>query len=118
MSECHQIQCHALSQAKDKDFIIGAARCSKAHTDLLRHLELQLVDMTLSFALWFSAQKNYANILNEWLKKGVEYVTEATDDGVSPFSSGRLGAPLIFIICNNWAISMTRISEVEVVGTM
>ncbi|XP_062191363.1 protein ALTERED PHOSPHATE STARVATION RESPONSE 1-like [Phragmites australis] len=118
MSECHQIQCHALSQAKNIDSTITAARFSEAHIDLIKQLELQLLDITASFAAWFNAQKSYVSTLNEWLKKGIEYVPEVTDDGVPPFSPGRLGAPPIFIICNNWAISMGRISEKEVADTM
>ncbi|XP_062195029.1 protein ALTERED PHOSPHATE STARVATION RESPONSE 1-like [Phragmites australis] len=118
MSECYQIQHNALSQAKSIDSAIASARFSETHLDLVKQLELQLLDMTASFAAWFNAQKSYVSTLNEWLKKGIEYVPEVTDDGVPPFSPGRLGAPPIFIICNNWAISMGRISEMEVIDTM
>lgn len=119
MSECHQIQCHALSQATGIiDSNIAGATFSEAHIDLVKQLELQLLDMTANFAEWFSAQKSYVSTLNEWLKKGIEYVPEVTDDGVAPFSPGRLGAPPVFTICNNWATSIARISEVEVVDAM
>ncbi|KAL6646317.1 hypothetical protein ACP70R_017925 [Stipagrostis hirtigluma subsp. patula] len=91
---------------------------SEAQIDLVKQLELQLLDSTASFAAWINAQKSYVSTLNEWLKKGIEYVPEVTDDGVPPFSPGRLGAPPIFSICNNWAISLERISEKEVVDTM
>jgi hypothetical protein len=118
MSECHQIQCHTLSQAKDINSIIAATRFSETHRDLVRQLELQWLGMTTSFAVWFSTQTCYANTLNEWLKIEIEYGPEATDDGIPPFSLGPLGAPPLFTICNNWATSVARISEVEVVGTM
>ncbi|KAL6661957.1 hypothetical protein ACP70R_001341 [Stipagrostis hirtigluma subsp. patula] len=118
MSDCHQIQCHAWSQAINIDSTIAAARFSEAQIDLVKQLELQLLDSTASFAAWINAQKSYISTLNEWLKKGIEYVPEVTDDGVPPFSPGRLGAPPIFSICNNWAISLERISEKEVVDTM
>jgi hypothetical protein len=55
MLECNQIQCHVLSQAKDINFIIGAVRFSESHTDLISQLELQLADMAVNFATWFSA---------------------------------------------------------------
>lgn len=118
MSECHQIQCHALSQAKNMDSTIAAARFSEAHMDLIKRLELQLLDLIASFAAWVNAQKSYVSTLNEWLKKGIDYVPEVTDDGTPPFSPGRLGAPPLFVICNNWAIGIGRTSEKEVVDTM
>ncbi|KAM0909444.1 hypothetical protein ACQ4PT_014811 [Festuca glaucescens] len=118
MSECHQIQCHALSQAKNIDYNIVAARFSEAHADLIKWLELQLLDLVATFTTWVNAQKSYINTINDWLKKGIDYVPGVTDDGTPPFSPGRLGAPPIFIICNNWAMGITRISETEVVDTM
>ncbi|KAL6858689.1 hypothetical protein ACP4OV_017691 [Aristida adscensionis] len=118
MSECHKMQCYALSQAEGIDSVIAGARFAEDHLELLKQLELQLLDSIANFAAWISAQKSFITTLNEWLKKGIEYVPEVTDDGVAPFSPGRLGAPPIFSICNNWAISMGRISEKEVVATM
>ncbi|KAM0862123.1 hypothetical protein ACQ4PT_045464 [Festuca glaucescens] len=118
MSESHQIQCHALSQAKNIDSNIAAARFSEVHTDLIKWLELQLLDLVASFTTWVNAQMTYINTMNDWLKKGIDYVPEVTDDGTPPFSPGRLGAPPIFIIYNNWAMGITRIPETEVVDTM
>jgi hypothetical protein len=117
MSECHQIQCHALSQAKNIDSNIAAARFSEAHIGLVKLLELQLLDFVASFAAWVNAQKSYINTMNDWLKRGIDYVPEVTDDGTPPFSPGRLGATPIFIICNNWAMGIMRIPETEVVDT-
>ncbi|KAM0883265.1 hypothetical protein ACQ4PT_031692 [Festuca glaucescens] len=118
MSECHQIQCHALSQAKNIDFNIAAARFNETHIGLIKRLDLQLLDLIATFTTWVNAQKSYFNTMNDWLKKGIDYVPEVTDDGTPPFSPGRLGAPPIFIICNNWAMGITRIPETEVVDTM
>ncbi|XP_034601386.1 uncharacterized protein [Setaria viridis] len=118
MSECHEMQCHVLSHAKNIDSTMAAARINEDHTDLIKYLEVQLLGMTANFTGWFDAQKSYAILLNEWLKKGIEYEPEVTDDGVPPFSPGRLGAPPIFTVYNNWATSMARISEAEVVGAV
>lgn len=115
MSECHKIQCHALSQAKSIDSTVAATRFSEAHIDLIKHLELELLDLVASFAAWVNAQTSYIGTINEWLKKGIDYVPEVTDDGTPPFSPGRLGAPPIFIICNNWATGIARIPESGVV---
>ncbi|KAJ1256388.1 hypothetical protein BS78_K039500 [Paspalum vaginatum] len=102
MSKCHQIQCHAMSQAKNVDSTMAAAKFSKAHMDLVKQLTFQLMDMNTSFATWFSAQKSYAVTLNAWLKMGIKYELEVTEDGMVPFSPGHLGAPPIFTICNSW----------------
>ena len=100
MSECHQIQCQAFFQATNIYSTAAAARFSEAHIDLIKWLELQLLDLVASFAAWINAQKGYINTINDWLKKGIDYSPEVTDDGIPPFSPGRLGAPPIFIICN------------------
>jgi hypothetical protein len=82
-------------------------------------MEVQLLDMSANFTGWFDAQKSYTILVNEWLKKWIEYNPEVTDDGVPPFSLGWLGAPPVFTVYNNWATSMARISEAaEVVGTL
>uniref|UniRef100_A0A0E0B633 DUF632 domain-containing protein n=1 Tax=Oryza glumipatula TaxID=40148 RepID=A0A0E0B633_9ORYZ len=118
MLECHQIQLHAISQAKNIDSMIDGAKFGEAHMDLIKRLELQHLDWIASFASWVNAQKSYVGTLNDWLRKGVTYEPEVTDDGVPPFSPGRLGAPPIFVIYNNWAVGVGRISEKEVVEAM
>ena len=106
----------ALSHAKSMDSNMAAT--SGYHIVLIKRLELQLLDLIANFSQWLNAQRKYATYLNEWIKKGIEYEPEVTDDGVPPFSRGRLGAPPIFTIYNNWAVSMERISEAQVVGAM
>uniref|UniRef100_A0A8I6Y9K7 DUF632 domain-containing protein n=2 Tax=Hordeum vulgare subsp. vulgare TaxID=112509 RepID=A0A8I6Y9K7_HORVV len=118
MSECHKIQCHAMSQAKNIDSTVAATRFSEAHIDLIKRLELELLDLVASFAAWVNGQTSYIGTINDWLKKGIDYVPEVTDDGTPPFSPGRLGAPPIFIICNDWATGIARIPETGVVDTM
>ena len=101
MSQCHQMQWLALSHSKSIDSNMAAAKLNGYHIDLVKHLELQLLDLIANFSQWLNAQKKYGNYLNEWLKKGIEYEPEVTDDGVPPFSPGRLGAPTIITIYNN-----------------
>ncbi|KAJ6395615.1 hypothetical protein OIU77_020798 [Salix suchowensis] len=45
-------------------------------------------------------------------------VSEETPDGIVPFSPGRMGAPPVFVICNQWAQAMDRVSGKEVVDAM
>ncbi|KAF2544268.1 hypothetical protein F2Q68_00028829 [Brassica cretica] len=46
------------------------------------------------------------------------YEPEETPDGIAPFSPGRIGAPPIFVICNQWSQALDRISEKEVIEAM
>ncbi|KAF8753091.1 hypothetical protein HU200_011745 [Digitaria exilis] len=117
MSECHHMQCHVFSHAKNY-LDVASATFSEDLIYLIKKLEHQLLDMAKHFSGWFNVQKKYATFLNEWLRTGIEYEPEVTDDGVAPFSPRRLGAPPIFSIYNNWAISIGRISDAEVVGTL
>ncbi|TVU09660.1 hypothetical protein EJB05_43147, partial [Eragrostis curvula] len=57
MSECRQIQCHALSQAKNIGSTIVVASFGEAQIDLVKQLEVQLLDLITSFVVWFNAQK-------------------------------------------------------------
>ncbi|KAI4966591.1 hypothetical protein ZWY2020_037999 [Hordeum vulgare] len=69
---------------------------SEAHIDLIKRLELELWDLVASFAAWVNGQTSYIGTINDL----------------------RLGAPPIFIICNDWATGIARIPETGVVDTM
>ncbi|KAB2045943.1 hypothetical protein ES319_D01G198700v1 [Gossypium barbadense] len=81
-------------------------------------LEHELISWTIRFSSWIGAQKGYVRALNNWLLKCLHYEPEVTDDGIAPFSPSRVGAPRIFVICNQWSQVMDRISEREVVDSM
>ncbi|KAI4989550.1 hypothetical protein ZWY2020_036867 [Hordeum vulgare] len=66
MLECHQIQLHAISQAKNIDSMIDTARFGEDHMALIKSLELQLLDWTTCFAGWVAAQKNYVVAAFSW----------------------------------------------------
>ncbi|KAF8653950.1 hypothetical protein HU200_062090 [Digitaria exilis] len=113
------IICNATSSPMPKtDLDVASSTFSEDLIYLIKKLEHQLLDMTKHFSGWFNAQKKYATFFNEWLRTGIEYEPEVTDDGVAPFSPRRLGAPPIFSIYNKWAIGIGRISDAEVVGTL
>ncbi|WOL18906.1 hypothetical protein Cni_G27703 [Canna indica] len=118
MSECHHVQCQAISEAKNLDSIVNGVKLTDVHMDAIKQLEMSMVDLIASFSAWVTAQRSYVKSLNGWLVKGVHYVPEETDDGVPPFSPGRLGAPPIFVICNSWSQSMDMISERDSVDAM
>ncbi|KAK6118661.1 hypothetical protein DH2020_047574 [Rehmannia glutinosa] len=118
MLECHQNQCQAIAEAKRLDAIALRKHFNDAHFEATRELEHDLINWTLRFSYWVGAQKGFVRALNNWLMKCLLYVPEETPDGIVPFSPGRIGAPPVFVICNQWWQSLDRISEKEVVDSM
>lgn len=118
MLECHRSQCEAISAAKRIDAITSHKHSSDASLEATLQLEHELLNWAIRFSCWFQAQKGFVRALNEWLVKCLMYEPEETVDGPVPYSPGRIGAPPIFIICNQWAQAMQRISDKEVVDSM
>lgn len=112
MLECHRIQCQAIRESKGLG-LIGSGK--KQATLELGH---EVIQWTVTFSSWVSAQKGYVRALNNWLLKCLLYEPEETADGVAPFSPSRIGAPPVFVICNQWSQALERISEKEVVDFM
>lgn len=118
MLECHHNQCQAIGEAKRLDAIAIRNHFSDTHFEATRQLEQDLINWTLGFSCWIGAQKGFVRALNNWLMKCLLYVPEETADGVVPFSPGRIGAPPIFVVCNQWWQSLESVSEKEVVECM
>ncbi|XP_028768103.1 nitrate regulatory gene2 protein isoform X2 [Neltuma alba] len=118
MLECHRNQCEAIREAR----ILGSIRSRKKNGDghllATKELEQELINWTFQFSSWVSAQKGYVRALNNWLLRCLLYEPEETPDGIVPFSPSRIGAPPIFVICNQWSQALERISEKEVVDSM
>lgn len=118
MLKCHQKQFQAILESK--------TRALKANTGLRRdssvratiQLEAELLKWGHCFSNWVEMQKSYAGTLNSWLQKCLHYEPEITPDGEVPYSSGRIGAPPVFIICHDWKQAMERISDSEVQTAM
>ncbi|KAL3350999.1 hypothetical protein AABB24_023414 [Solanum stoloniferum] len=118
MLECHHNQCQAIGEAKRLDAIASHKHLSDAHLEATLQLEHELLNWTLRFSCWVNAQKGYVRALNTWLMKCLLYVPEETADGRVPFSPGRIGAPPIFVICNQWSQTIEGVSEKEVIDCM
>ncbi|KAL8228911.1 hypothetical protein R6Q57_013811 [Mikania cordata] len=118
MLKCHHSQCQAIGAAKRLDAIASSKHFSDDSLDATLQLEHELLNWTLRFSCWFGAQKGFVTSLNNWLLKCLLYVPEETADGPVPFSPSRIGAPTVFIICNQWAQAIDRISDKEVVESM
>ncbi|KAK4391061.1 hypothetical protein Sango_2169400 [Sesamum angolense] len=87
---------------------------SRATTELERELRAWCE----RFNEWISSQKSYVESLNGWLLQCLQYEPEETPDGPVPVLPGRLGAPPIFIICNDWQQAMEAVSEARVANAM
>ncbi|MFQ6630363.1 hypothetical protein Gotur_007926 [Gossypium turneri] len=118
MLKCHRNQCEVIREAKALGSIGSRKKLSDDHLTATLQLEHELISWALRFSRWIGAQKGYVRALNNWLLKCLYYEPEVTDDGIAPFSPSRVGAPPIFVICNQWSQTMDRISEREVVNSM
>lgn len=118
MLECHHDQCEAIREARILGSIGSRKKSGDSHLQATKQLEQELINWTFQFSGWISAQKGYVRALNNWLLKCLLYEPEETPDGIVPFSPGRIGAPQIFVICNQWSQALDRISEKEVVDSM
>lgn len=118
MLECHHSQCEAIREARILGSIGSRKNSGDSHLLATKLLEQDLINWTFQFSGWISAQKGYVRALNSWLLKCLLYEPEETPDGIVPFSPGRIGAPQIFVICNQWSQALDRISEKEVVDSM
>ncbi|OVA10901.1 protein of unknown function DUF632 [Macleaya cordata] len=118
MLECHRNQCQAIAEAKNLDAIAFNRKFNDTHLEATVQLELELLNWILRFSSWVLAQKAFVRALNSWLLKCLLNEPEETPDGIAPFSPGRIGAPPVFVICNQWSQAMERISEKEVLDTM
>lgn len=118
MLECHRNQYQAVREAKGLGPIGAGKKLSDSHVRATLELGHELIRWTAAFSSWISAQKGYVRALNNWLLKCLLYEPEETDDGVAPFSPSRIGAPPVFVICNQWSQALEGISEKEVVHSM
>ncbi|KAL5788972.1 hypothetical protein ACOSP7_005921 [Xanthoceras sorbifolium] len=118
MFECHRSQCQAIREAKSFGPVGSGKMHGDAHLEATSQLENELLNWTFRFSSWIGAQKGFVRALNNWLLKCLLYEPEETPDGIVPFSPGRIGAPPVFVICNQWSQALERISEKEVIDSM
>ena len=118
MLECLKDQSQALSEAKSSETIICNGKLSDDYLEALIDLKLELQNWNLRFSNWIDTQKGFVKCLNNWLLRCLLYEPEETSDGTPPFSPTRVGAPPVFVICNQWAEAMERFSGEEVIEAM
>ncbi|KAJ4831960.1 hypothetical protein Tsubulata_018825 [Turnera subulata] len=110
MLRCHQKQFQAIMESKVRSLKANTGFGLKATLEL----EMELMNWCTRFNDWVGTQKAYVKSLNEWLVRCLLHEPEETADGIAPFSPSRIGAPPIFVICNDWYQAMVQISEERV----
>ncbi|XP_010539656.1 PREDICTED: uncharacterized protein LOC104813668 [Tarenaya hassleriana] len=118
MLKCHQKQFQAIMESKVRSLRANTGLQRDSGLKAILDLEMELREWCNSFNDWVNTQKLYAESLNGWLSRCLHYEPEATDDGIAPFSPSRLGAPPVFVICNDWQDAMARISGENVTNAM
>lgn len=111
MLKCHHKQFRAIMESKSLSLKANAGFHRDSGLKATLELEMELLNWCSRFNNWINTQKSYVHSLNEWLLRCLDKEQEETPDGPAPFSPGRIGAPPIFIICNDWYQAMVRISE-------
>ncbi|KAI4337829.1 hypothetical protein L6164_016199 [Bauhinia variegata] len=118
MLKSHQKQFQAIMESKIRSLKMNTGLHRDAGLKATVELEMELLNWCDQFNNWVKTQKSYVESLNEWLIRCLLPEQEETADGFAPFSPGRIGAPPIFIICNDWYQAMARISERGVADAM
>ncbi|XP_030443931.1 nitrate regulatory gene2 protein [Syzygium oleosum] len=114
MLKCHQKQFQAIMESKVRVLKVNTGSRGESSLRATVELEIELLNWCSCFNQWVNAQKSYVESLNGWLLRCIDSKPEETADGVAPFSPSRMGAPAIFVICNDWSQSMERTSQKRV----
>ncbi|XP_057727109.1 protein ROLLING AND ERECT LEAF 2-like [Arachis stenosperma] len=118
MLKCHEKQFQAIMESKTHSLKINTGLQRDESLKAILELEKELLNWCSQFNNWVRMQKSYVENLNEWLRRCLLDEPEETADGVVPFSPSRIGAPPVFVICNDWHQAMSRISERGVADAM
>ncbi|KAL9229913.1 hypothetical protein vseg_005328 [Gypsophila vaccaria] len=118
MLKCHQKQFQAILESKTRALRANTGLRKDSSVRATIQLEAELLKWCQRFNNWIEMQRSYAETLNSWLERCIQYEPEVTSDGVMPFSPGRIGAPPVFVICHDWKQAMERVSESQVQTAM
>lgn len=118
MLKCHQKQFQAIMESKARSLRGNTSFHRDSGLKATIELEMELLNWCSRFNNWIDTQKSYVKSLNGWLLRCLDKEQEDTPDGPAPFSPGRIGAPPVFIICNDWYQAMERISERRVANAL
>uniref|UniRef100_A0A0D9VAK2 DUF632 domain-containing protein n=1 Tax=Leersia perrieri TaxID=77586 RepID=A0A0D9VAK2_9ORYZ len=116
---CHEKQLSAIQNSKMH--LVKAVTISQSNVaaTAIVELERELAKWYRCFNKWISSQKAFVEALNGWLRKWLPEVHEEnTPDGAPPFSPGKLGAPAVFVISNDWLQAIEMAPKNDVLKTI
>ncbi|KFK44283.1 hypothetical protein AALP_AA1G238200 [Arabis alpina] len=118
MLKCHKKQFQSIMESKVRSLRANTGLQRDSGLKAILDLEMELREWCISFNHWVNTQKSYVKSLNGWLSRCLHYEPESTEDGITPFSPSRVGAPQVFVICKDWQEAMSRISGENVTNAM
>ncbi|XP_057492396.1 protein ALTERED PHOSPHATE STARVATION RESPONSE 1-like [Actinidia eriantha] len=118
MVKCHQKQLKATLEARTHVQLAKASTERNSSIEATQRLEMEILNWAAGFSDWVNTQKAFVKFLNGCLMKCLIQEPEETPDGIAPFSPTRLGAPSIFITCNDWQRAIENVPETEVSKAM
>ncbi|KAG8079131.1 hypothetical protein GUJ93_ZPchr0007g5685 [Zizania palustris] len=113
--ECHEKQLSVIQDSKTH--LVKAVTISQSNAAAVATVELEreLAKWYRCFNKWISSMRSYAEALNGWLRKWLpDTQEENTPDGAPPFSPGRLGAPPVFLVSNDWFQAIQKVPKNQV----
>ncbi|GJR08000.1 nitrate regulatory gene2 protein-like protein [Tanacetum coccineum] len=116
--QCHRRQFQAIMDSRSRTLRANTTLERDESLRITLELETRLVTWCQHFNNWINAQKSYVDSLNGWLLQCIDHEPEVTIDGEIPYSPGRIGAPPIFIICNDWQREIKGVSQERVSKAM
>ncbi|KAL0391749.1 UNVERIFIED_CONTAM: protein ALTERED PHOSPHATE STARVATION RESPONSE 1 [Sesamum radiatum] len=118
MLKCHRKQFQAIMECKIRRLKVSTGFPADSSSRAASELEKELRACCHHLKDWIVFQRSYVESLNGWLLHCLQSEPEETPDGPVPYSPGQLGAPPIFIVCNDWHQAMEAISEGRVVNAL
>ncbi|XP_074569438.1 uncharacterized protein LOC141826082 [Curcuma longa] len=116
--DCHQKQLKAIVNSKVHKLVASIGNQRESVAKATKELQLELINWYRCFIDWIFVQKSYVEALNRWLISWLPHEVEQTPDGVAPFSPGKIGAPSVFVLSNDWYHANTHISGKQVIEAM
>ncbi|KAI4298229.1 hypothetical protein L6164_031812 [Bauhinia variegata] len=113
MATCHQKQLQVIMKAKSHVHISRPHIRKKSSSRATLRLEKTILNWIVCFSNLVNTQKAFVKYLNEWLQRCIPHQPEEADQDevIASFSPSRIGAPLIFTLCNDWSQAIDKISE-------
>ncbi|KAF9681835.1 hypothetical protein SADUNF_Sadunf05G0043900 [Salix dunnii] len=108
--KCHKRQLQAIKNAETCVHVAGMHARKGPRLRAAKNLEKETWKWAARFSHYIRTQKTFVSLLNNWL---LRYISEElkTLDEADRFSPGRIGAPAIFVVCNDWHNAIQNISE-------